>query len=85
MAQPPIVVTQVRQGILGTKIRVHADRSARVRRGSYLGVRVFGLRAGQSLTLRVRTSHWKVGERLSMNELVNSARDWADIPWDWEP
>lgn len=81
----PLVITNVRPGLLGTKIRVYAEETARSRRSSFLGERVFAIRKGQALSLRVRTSHWKVGERLTLDQLVNSARDWTDIPWDWEP
>lgn len=81
----PLVITHVRPGLLGTKIRIYAEGTDRSRRSSLLGERVFTIREGQALTLRVRTSHWKVGEHLTLDQLLNSARDWTDIPWDWEP
>lgn len=82
--QDPIIVTRVHRGMVGTRIRVVADRKAVAAFDSILGRRVFILRPGKELQVKVRTSHWKVGERVSMTELVRAAKDWSDLPWDWD-
>lgn len=77
-------VTRVSRGLLGTRITVAAKRDAQARFGSFFGDRIFYLDEGYRISLLVRGRDWEVGDRLSMGDLVDAARDWANIPWMWD-
>ena len=79
----PLVVVDSRPLLLGSEIIVETNVGASTVVDSLLGKRRFSLPAGSRLRIKVKGKTWPLGYRLTLRELIVSARDWTRIPWRW--
>ena len=78
-----LVVVAAKNILFGQKITVRANYYVCNTFGSFLGSRRFFLGERGILTLKMKTKHLQVGDRITMDQLVLGARDWTKIPWEW--
>lgn len=78
-----LVVVATKNILFGQKITVRANYYVCSRFGSFLGNRRFFLDERRILTLKMKTKHLQVGDRITMDQLVLGARDWTKVPWEW--
>lgn len=79
----PLVVVDSRPLLVGSEIIVETNVGASTVIDSFLGKRRFSLPAGSRLRIKVKGKTWPRGYRLTLRELVVSARDWTRVPWRW--